>query len=59
MTIHGRRFAPCPKGVESFFFRPRKGVMRMYITWTDFLQFTLVVLGIITVCITVNDNKKK
>jgi Na+/proline symporter len=33
--------------------------MRMYITWTDFLQFTLVVLGIITVCITVNDNKKK
>ncbi len=31
----------------------------MYITWTDFLQFALVVLGIITVCITVNDNKKK
>ena len=58
ITITVGGFAPCPKGVE-ILFSPRKGVMRMNITWPELFQFGLLVVSIVSVTITAMNIKKK
>ena len=66
MVIYGWKdrltpWAVCPSMKEGqyFFSPPREGVLPMYVTYSELFQFCTVIIGIVTLCVTIAINIKK